>query len=276
MKTVPRIQPDKQRAFSLIEILVSVAILTALMTMLFTIFNQGTNAWQSTERKMSAFREARAAFYYLKRDLSNMVVSSSVKWSFHEDTSTLFSEPDLPPQAHGDAIVFLTSTPLAGQNEDESKSDLCLVGYYLAYRQTSRSQPKKSYNLYRYFRSSDPTWAASGSGATATQGLLAFIQSGSNNLNTLLYTPPTDSDGILAHNVINFEVQAYDQFLQPYTGLTSLNTDKPEIIEISMTLFNQETAQKFTTAADWYYDGTNNNALQAANAHTFSIRVPVK
>ncbi|MEM1158060.1 MAG: prepilin-type N-terminal cleavage/methylation domain-containing protein [Verrucomicrobiota bacterium] len=262
--------------FSLVEILVSITILVALMTMLFTFFNQATSAWQSTEKKMSAFREARAAFFYLKRDLSNMVASSTVKWSFHEDTSTLFNEPDLPPQANGDAIVFLTSTPAEGQNENENKSDLCLVGYYLAYRQTSASQPNKSYNLYRYFLSSDPTWAAPGSAATPTSGLLAFIQSGSTNLSTLVYSPPGINDGVLAQNVINFDIQAYDQNLQPLTGLTTLNTVKPDVVEISMTLFNQETAQRFSTPADWYYDEATSTTLQAANARTFHLRVPVK
>jgi len=141
MTTVIDRKRDKPCGFSLVEILVAVAILATLMTMLFAFFSQATNAWQSTEKKMSAFREARAAFYYLRRDLSSMVVSNSVKWSFHEDTSNLFNEPDLPPQANGDAIVFLSSTPRQGQNQNESKSDLCLVGYYLAYRQTSTSQP---------------------------------------------------------------------------------------------------------------------------------------
>lgn len=266
--------------FSLVEIMISVAILGVLMTMLFSFFNQATNAWQTTEKKMSAFREARAAFYYIKRDLTNMVVSSSVTWSFYENTEDFISEADLPPAANGDALLFLTSTPRQGQNRDESKSDLCLVGYYLAYRQTNSGQTNNSYNLYRYFRSSDTTWTPPSqsmiSGGSITQGLLAFIQTGSTNLNTLLYSPPGVSDDVLAHNVINFQITAYDDDLNPISGLSTLNTQKPEIIEISMTVFNQETAQKFNTPSDWYYDESATTALQSANAHTFHLRVPVQ
>lgn len=272
---------SKLQAFSLVEMLVSMAVLAVLMTILFSFFNQATTAWQSSEKKISAYREARAAFYYIKRDFSNMVTSTSVKWSHHEDTSTLFSETDLPPGAHGDAVLFLSSVPRAGQNLNDSKSDLCLIGYYLAYRQTNSSLKNKSYNLYRYFQSSDTTWTAPSqsmtSGNPITQGLLAFIQDGSTNLNTLLYTPPSASDGILAHNVINFEIKAYDEDFNNFFAVPQpLYDEKPDIIEISMTIFNQETAQKFSSASDWHYVEATGSRLQLSNAHTFHLRIPVK
>jgi hypothetical protein len=210
-----------------------------------------------------------------------MVASSSVKWAYYDNTADLLSESDLPPQDNGDAIMLISSTPGEGQSSTENKSDLCLVGYYLAYRPTSSASTQKSYNLYRYFKSSNSTWISpteTMAGASiVTQGLLGFIQTGSTDLSKLLYDPPSPIDGVLAHNVINFEVKAYDKDLNDFFITAGpMYDEKPDIIEISMTVFNQETAQKFATSTDWHVDPSNPTPLQAANAHTFHLRVPIK
>lgn len=71
---VPAKSP-RLRAFSLIEVLVSMAILSMLMAIIFTLTNEVSKAWKNTATKIEAFQGARAAFDTITRKLSQSTLN---------------------------------------------------------------------------------------------------------------------------------------------------------------------------------------------------------
>ena len=55
--------------FTLLEVLVSIAILAMLMVLVAAIFNSSSRLWKSAETKVSAFQSARAAVETISRRL---------------------------------------------------------------------------------------------------------------------------------------------------------------------------------------------------------------
>ncbi len=66
----PMVISRAPRAFTLVELLVSMALLAILMLVTATIVNHTRGVWQQTTGKISAFRESRAGFESLTRRLS--------------------------------------------------------------------------------------------------------------------------------------------------------------------------------------------------------------
>ena len=60
-------------AFTLVELLVSITILTVLVGVLFQVFSASATGWQRAESRADAFREARAALGLITRDLSQTI-----------------------------------------------------------------------------------------------------------------------------------------------------------------------------------------------------------
>jgi len=57
-------------AFTLIEMLVGVAVMALIMTLLFQVFSGTTDIWKNTTSKVGSFQSARAAFESISRNLS--------------------------------------------------------------------------------------------------------------------------------------------------------------------------------------------------------------
>lgn len=275
------------RAFSLVELLVSMTILTVLMLMLFGFFEQATKAWQASEKKVDAFREARAALYFLKKDLEGLYVDATVPYLLCKDPGNTFpigySGANRPTTAHGDALFFISSQPTAAQDASLAKGDLCAIGYYLVYDRDSSAQAlgtqRSSYRLLRYFKSSDVTWNDGGFGLLP---LFSSILTGGGAPDFSKLFPNAEGrhtgDEVIARNVINFGVRALDA---DYTELTPDSGNRyqvrPTFFDISLTALNLETAQKLATQGDWHkappaYGGS---ILFKQNAQEFKLRVAV-
>jgi len=65
-----------RRAFSLIELLVSAAVMAVLLLILLAISNQVTTIWRHTSGKMEQFRQAREAFDRISRRLSQATLNT--------------------------------------------------------------------------------------------------------------------------------------------------------------------------------------------------------
>lgn len=69
-----RLVPGRRgRAFTLVEMLVSITILTVLVGVLFQVFSAAATGWQRAENRTDAFREARAALALMTRDISQTI-----------------------------------------------------------------------------------------------------------------------------------------------------------------------------------------------------------
>ncbi|MDZ4788285.1 MAG: prepilin-type N-terminal cleavage/methylation domain-containing protein [Blastochloris sp.] len=281
-----RVNLGQSSGFSLVELLVSTAILTTLMVLLFGFFEQATRAWQNSEKKVDAFREARAALYFLKRDLEALYVDNEVPYFVCADPSNTvpvaYSGASRPPSEHGNALFFISKQPFDSQEASKAKSDLCAIGYYLVFDRDPAAigTTRSSYRLLRYFKSSDETWNNS---STPGFGLWPFFKSittpgGAPDFSKLFPTAEgrTTGDEVIARNVINFKVRALDreyQELQP-TDTNRYNV-KPAFFDLSLTALNLETSQKLKTQKDWHKTGPSygGSDLFQKNAQEFSLRV---
>lgn len=299
--------PRCVRGFSLVELLVAVAVLSTLMVLLFGFFDQATQAWQASERKIDSFREARAALFYLRRDLQGMVVDENIPWVMFNNPQAINDAPPpagygpiragAPPTAHGDTLFFISRQSPEAQ-EAGSLGDLCAVGYYLVYSSNLPAGVSgiqgRSYKLHRYFKSSNSTWeqgGATGTGlrpfltALSTQraldrssGLPATEAAAFLATNQMLFAAanPVSADEVLARNVINLFIRAYreDHSQIPTAGPVG---EKPSFFEISLLALNNDTAAKLASQADWHAPADVNarSPLLQKNAREFRVRVDV-
>jgi hypothetical protein len=280
----PKIQQKSVAAFSLLELLVSMTILSTLMLMLFGFFDQATRAWQNSEKKVDAFREARAALFFLKRDLEGLWMDETIPL-FHFDDPALLGNLIRPaptldtPAEHGDALFFLSAQSAEAQDSAKGKSVFCAVGYYPVFDRDPQalSIQRSSYRLLRYFKSSDETWQ---SGAKGCLPFLISVAAGSPDYLSL-FVPPiatTTGDEVIARNVINFKVRPLDaDYVELAKAGTGLILEKPAFFEISLTALNLETAQNLATQSDWHKSAPNynNSNLFQQNAQEFKLRVAV-
>jgi prepilin-type N-terminal cleavage/methylation domain-containing protein len=255
-----------QTGFTLIELLVATSVLAILILLLFSFFSQATHTWKSSESKVNAYSEARAALYYLSHDLQNARITSRIPF-YKNPAIDNNGDGSFAPPEHGDKIFFITTSGSDAQDPTLSNSDLCAVGYYIAYTSPSNGINRGAYNLHRYFKSSNTTWS------NATGGLLALM----SDPNALLFpsanaTRSTGGDEIIARNVIDFFIQRYTGDADPIQLDDGDYHTQPAFFDISLRAYNYDTAQKFTSAQDW----TNSNTMETVksqNAQLFRLRV---
>ena len=167
----------KSSAFSLLEVLVAISVLSILLVILLNIVQNATSLWRGAENKVEAYREARAALQVVSSDLKNIVPT----------TNSNFFRANL---TNSPSIGFLAALPVSSQDTRSSKSDICAVGYFAAYDNKSPiagDQGRKSFNLYRFFVESNETFAKL-----------------TSNPQTVLDLDPAQFE-ILARNVIDFK-----------------------------------------------------------------------
>ncbi len=71
----------RKPAFTLIEMMVAMAILTILMIIVFEIVNSTTKVWKSTSNKMNVFQGARAGFEAMTRNLSQATLQTYLDYA---------------------------------------------------------------------------------------------------------------------------------------------------------------------------------------------------
>ncbi|HSH37485.1 MAG TPA: prepilin-type N-terminal cleavage/methylation domain-containing protein [Chthoniobacterales bacterium] len=129
-----RQQHRHRGAFSLVEVLISIAITTVIVVLLFQVFVAAATQWQASDQRIDTFRDARAALHFIARDLSRAHVNASAGMLRLSDTFGDFAK---------EAYAVTASA-------NSGKSDLCAVGYYCAWDGAT-----KTFTLKRLFRDSD-------------------------------------------------------------------------------------------------------------------------
>jgi prepilin-type N-terminal cleavage/methylation domain-containing protein len=102
-----------RRAFTLIELLASMAILSLIMVMLFSAFEQISKAWTNGENRVETFTQARAVLDLMSRELSQAIATSKIAINGQDNTHVYFVAPL--------------------NNDPANQSDLCEVGYEYAF-----------------------------------------------------------------------------------------------------------------------------------------------
>lgn len=286
-----------QGAFTLIEILVSVTVLSMMILFLFSVFNLASQAWQSSEKKVDAFREARAALFVMRRDLSGIQVGTNLPMALNQTLVDNLGTTSKP----ADQLFFISSLSSAMQGGNVL-GDLCSVGYYVgwgvnSFQTNGTSISSKSYNLFRYFRPSDNNFS------NLTVFWTGFALPGSlqpANLKKIYEnasTQPQSGDEVLARNVVGFRIRPYywqtvvatnGTNISTNTVLFSTNTgtlqdaavftNRPAFMDVSMAVINYATAAQLgSDSNNWNQQiiNTGSNSIVNQNKQEFYMRVPL-
>lgn len=254
----------KKTAFTILELLVAMTLMSILLVLLLNMVDGATRLWRESENRVDSYREARAALGIMSRDLQNALAGPTNANHF---ALNAFSQ--LPAEAIKDTNLaagcfFLSALPFKAQ-EPSNKSDVCEVGYFLAFGKSSSASnsPVNTMNIYRYILSSDATFNALKSSA-----------GGSPFTNTLSTLDPKVE--LLARNITRFAMRAYTLTNNTLAAFSvSTNTPLPDLVEISISAINQDAAKKLgNTSSTW----TSTNSSLYLNVvspveQTFTTRV---
>lgn len=94
-----RIHHRSRQGFTLVELLVSMAVLSILMVMVSSVVSEVQRSWGATTAKVSQFREARRAFDIVKINLGQATLNTYVRYRFDNA-----SDPFSPFTASGEEI----------------------------------------------------------------------------------------------------------------------------------------------------------------------------
>lgn len=236
-------------AFSLIELLVAMAVLSLLVVLLMGMVDSATTLWRENENRVDAYREARAALNIIASDLR----------ALHPTGNPAHFAANLPGLPE-DNVVFLAALPASAQ-EAGNKSDLCVVGFYVEDGPKTPVFPtgEQTRNLYRVGLDSNPTFqlltTGGGTGVFDIGELLAAEEILASNIASIRITPYQIT-----------ETGALASFTQSPTNSV------PHLIEVELVAVSSEFATRFPNPAQWT---TDNPAFQA-NSRTFTTRVPIR
>ncbi len=251
------------------------SVLTVLLVILLSMVDGATRLWRESERRVDSYREARAALNLIGADLENLYAAPNEAF-FRvavEDTEldALVASPakgDI-----GDALFFMTllaedSQPISSGSAALAKSDLCAVGYFLAWGRVSTTGTA-SLNLYRNIVNSDDTFDALKAG---TNPLLK-----DGNPATL---PPAGAE-LVARNIVRFQIEpiqltnALGDPVRPGQPFTQNNdTPFPDALDILIIAVNEDTADRWgDDQALWKKEIADKTPTYLENARSFSTRV---
>ncbi len=250
--------PVKKSAFSLIELLVAMAVLSLLVVMMLGLVDSAAKLWRDSENRVDAYREARAALGIMSRDLRNVVATTNTNFFLLNNDGAFGKTPAgaVTNTNNAGAAFFLSALPANAQIQGGNRSDICEVGYYMGFARLPGDE-NQSLNLYRFFVSSDDTFKRLGS-----------------NSNFMEPLPSSAEIELLARNVREFKVTPYAISNNAYVAFTpSTNKPMPDLVELTVTAVNQDAAKRFTNRNDWTSQNPPDSLTNAQQTFTTRIRL---
>jgi len=259
-------------AFTLVEVLVAMAVLSILLVVLLNVVTSTTTLWRFTENRADAFREARAALTFISRDMT-----SPIPLLCHGEQAKSLLTPETAADwaPNRDAVFFLAALPPSAQKSGENASDMCIVGYFVAFDSSYMSTDgtaSPTMNLYRYLLSSDDTFAA----LAASEGWPFFSENDPKGTIKNI-SPASEHVDLLARNIREFHVEestwAYNTKLPDGTYAT---LPLPEKVKITIIAASREAAAKFPDKAKWVTPHNKNCCALCRDEQTFTTSIPIR
>jgi prepilin-type N-terminal cleavage/methylation domain-containing protein len=264
--------PSGRSAFTLIELIVGMALLAMLLVMLLSIVDGAVKLWTSNENRVDSYREARAAINVISADLNSVVASTNTNYFSYNRTDKLPSSA-VPPAKAGN-MFFVSAQPKESQDADPASdkpantSDLCVVGYFLAYDKVSTGSSVSSLNLYRYFLSSGAAFDSLRKGTLLQETLSTTPTS----------TSPTGTE-VLARNITDFKIEAFtvDPGADSAGNIRKFQqtdqTPMPDFVDVELTALSNDSVKRFHKKEDW---SDKSSATYKAGARTFKTRIHLR
>lgn len=241
--------PSK-KAFTLIELLISMAILALLMALLFQIFELAMRTWQSAEQRTESFREARAALHIISRDLRNTLRGND------KVTSLILDDLSPNPVQPNEEVYALTTV-----KRNSGQSDVCAVGFYCYW-----DENVGAFNLKRYFLNSDDTFKNLGGGKTLFKPFPAARD--------------TETDSTLAAFVWDFRVTGIETNGNIRTYPFEAKADLPAYLQIEFKALNTQASRRIKAQgiepSGWFSSGSElyKNSIRPY-VQQFTTRIPL-
>jgi prepilin-type N-terminal cleavage/methylation domain-containing protein len=238
--------------FTLIEVMVSAAILAIVLAVMFSALSTSMSLWRNTDNKIVADREARAVELLLARDLANVIMPAATKfWPRVTNSGGVFY------------LKFLTATPADGQPATAGNTgDVCYVEYAVL---PSTNGPGRE--VRRLFWPSGKTYTDVLS-TGALPGPQAADQFESLGLNLLpTNTMAARGLGNLVNEANNTNFVLLGTNLLPFTGTPGPN-NYPAAIEVNFAVADP------TTLVNTNLISRSSYVLRNAGLYSFRIPLP--
>lgn len=214
----------KQRAFTLLEVLVTCAVLGLLLAILLSIFSASLNLWRATDSKIYADREARIARLQISQDLSNVILPPATSMALW---------PRVLTSGRNTYLQFLTKSPDGYQTGAENAGDVCFVEYAITPDNNS---------LTRRFIPSSQTF-----GEIITQGRFPDAGSGPPEEIQMLATNLLPENTYAIRGLTNLETAMSNRKFIILTGADLLPnppslTNPPRAIEVNFAVTDPDSA----------------------------------
>jgi len=115
------------KAFTLLEVLVSAAILSIVLAALLSVLTTGLTTWRITQGKIEVDTEGRAGVLLLMQDIDNIILPRSPSlW------------PTVTTNAETPHLRFLSLKPLDYQDDSQGNvGDVCYIEYFFSKEENS-------------------------------------------------------------------------------------------------------------------------------------------
>lgn len=295
-----------RQGFSLVELLVTIAVAFMLITALMQTMVSSLDSWTKQEKQFSSQREGRAALRLLADDIASLTViptggplAEDPQAAAGRKPLRFMLEPGTGKSTSTSRLAFLRTARRAGKAGDSGRGDLQLVLYGVALTPdggaSGLEKDASSQKLIRREFSAAETYRRLENHRVGGQPLV-FEQDW-----TELERPPkpagnggnnggggqvqTDAhNSVLAHDVIRFDCKALNT-LQPGQPLPPQPwpVEKlPAWVEVTLRVTNRQTGRLLKSAQDWRGEGVRAAALtngtpdvyeDDAEVRTFSMRL---
>ena len=249
-------------AFSLIELLLSMGLLSALLTLLMMTVSSLSTAMINTEQKVQAESQARNALEIITREITPAVIDTRMQFIVAPGKVIKSAGEDLVAPA---SPILLWMAPI-GKN-----GDLRCVGYYL-----SRDEERQSYLLRRIYIERDNA-----------DGYFPRMSDFENASNNQLFTSPVDAKwftdnwkkdafddkspenkkavvSTVARGVLGFWAQCYDTLGNPIPWVSNAkNHPQSDLMFNSASHFIMANSKPFEKGKSFLYMAESDLAMKA-------------
>ena len=224
---------SRKPGFTLMELMVAMAITTIIVTILVSITSMALDTWNRSRAEVRAARQAKAMVDALGRDLESLVVR---RGNTNQWLSAIYGPDEIQDSERGpsglkstnsaELVLFSAATDRyngeIGVTNTDKGGDISCIGYTLKWKDpVSTENRSKTFVLNRYLVNPDVTF----------NNLL-----GKNNLSTAFSAYETEldeKDKFVCENVYQFSMTFHVEVTRSSSGSAS-----PEILTVPITLGN--------------------------------------
>jgi type II secretory pathway pseudopilin PulG len=230
------------KSFTLVEMLVGIAVFSLLVLLLFSIMNNATGLWRQQSSKEEDFREARSVLRFLSKEAYAAPITTNANWFSYSTTN----------------LAFITALPDTAQSTNYNNGDLCAVGYSWEWGANDASGVQTNMSLYRYVSFSGSTYT----NVILNGGAVGNIFNNPDGNNTVRE--------LVARNVSQFTVTCYTNDVNGTPWVCPSPVGMPNMLNVTVSTLNDRAATVLTTQAQW---ANTNTAFIQQNQETFTLRV---